>query len=190
MQNLTKRLAAPLALALATGGLAACSQDPGTPGVTDESGVDGTLADAIGGAAGMTTVGSALDDSGLDSVFDGPGAYTIFAPNDAAFEALGDDTKTLTGEDQRPILVAILRDHVVPGAVTPEGIKQAIKDAGGTVKMRTLGEGSISFSDGPDGLLITGPDGAKATLAGEAIAASNGVLVPIDGVLASPPATQ
>ena len=186
MNTLTKHFAAPLALALATTSITACSQDSETSGNTDETHVDQTLAQVVGDADNMSTVASALSDSGLDSVFDGPGAYTILAPNDAAFEALGDEAEALTGEEQRPILVAVLRSHILPGHLTPDAIQQAIKDSGGVVKMRTLGKGTVTFSNGEEGLLVTGPDGAEASLAGEVHTASNGVLIPLDGLLETP----
>ena len=190
MRIFTKRFAAPVALALATTSLAACSDSAGAPETTDESNVDGTLADAVGDVDDLSTVASALDDTGLDSVFDGPGAYTLFAPNDAAFAALGEEGSGLTSEEQRPILVALLRNHVVPGHLTPEAIKQAIKDRGGDVDMRTLGDGTLTFADGAEGLVVSGGNGEQVQLAGTATATSNGVLIPIGGLLASLPEPQ
>ena len=190
MRIFTKRFAAPVALALATTSLAACSDGAGAPETTDESNVDGTLADAVGDVDDLSTVASALDDTGLDSVFDGPGAYTLFAPNDAAFAALGEEGSGLTSEEQRPILVALLRNHVVPGHLTPEAIKQAIKDRGGDVDMRTLGDGTLTFADGAEGLVVSGGNGEQVQLAGTATATSNGVLIPIGGLLESLPEPQ
>ena len=190
MRIFTKRFAAPVALALATTSLAACSDGAGAPETTDESNVDGTLADAVGDVDDLSTVASALDDTGLDSVFDGPGAYTLFAPNDAAFAALGEEGSGLTSDEQRPILVALLRNHVVPGHLTPEAIKQAIKDRGGDVDMRTLGDGTLTFADGAEGLVVSGGNGEQVQLAGTATATSNGVLIPIGGLLESLPEPQ
>ena len=190
MRIFTKRFAAPVALALATTSLAACSDSAGAPETTDESNVDGTLADAVGDVDDLSTVASALDDTGLDSVFDGPGAYTLFAPNDAAFAALGEEGSGLTSEEQRPILVALLRNHVVPGHLTPEAIKQAIKDRGGDVDMRTLGDGTLTFADGAEGLVVSGGNGEQVQLAGTATATSNGVLIQIGGLLESLPEPQ
>ena len=181
------RLAGPLALALAASGLGACSQDAGDPGTIDDSQVDSTLADVIGGVADMDTVSSALSDTGLQSIFDGPGSYTLLAPTDTAFAALGEQGSELTQESQRAVLIAVLRDHIVPGHLTPEAIKTAISDAGGSVKMRTLGQGTVTFALDGNQISVTGPDGETAPVSGEAVAASNGVIIPLGGVLVKLP---
>lgn len=184
-------IAAAAALALLTP-LAACS-DADTASKTDAGGEGDasqrTLASAIGEGPGLTTVSTALSEAGLGDVFDGPGSYTVLAPGDDAFIKLGDGGKTLTEAERRAELVALLRGHVLPGHLTPAAIKKAIADKKGPVTMRTLDDGAVTFAADGDAITVTGKDGSKARIAGEALVASNGVVLPLDGfVKKTPPA--
>ena len=149
-----------------------------------------TLAEALSGAEGLGTVSEALRDVGLTQVFDGAGSYTILAPSDEAFAALGETGEALTEPDQRAAMAAILRDHIVPGYLTPADIEAAIEAQGGTVQAETMGEQTVRFTRDGDGVRVTSEDGSTAMIAGEALRASNGVAIPLDCVLKSfsPPA--
>ena len=149
-----------------------------------------TLAEALSGAEGLGTVSEALRDVGLTQVFDGAGSYTILAPSDEAFAALGETGEALTEPDQRAAMAAILRDHIVPGYLTPADIEAAIEAQGGTVQAETMGEQTVRFTRDGDGVRVTSEDGSTAMITGEALRASNGVAIPLDGVLKSlsPPA--
>lgn len=178
-----KALGAAAALAL----LAPLSACGGDAGVTEEEAAkgdaSGTLAAAIGGAKGLSTVSGALSEAGLADVFDGPGSYTVLAPNDDAFAKLGENGKTLTDEAHRAELVALLRGHILPGHMTTDAIKKAIADRKGPVTMTTLGESTVTFSQEGDTISIKGADGSIAKLSGDAVVASNGVVLPLDGLV-------
>jgi uncharacterized surface protein with fasciclin (FAS1) repeats len=174
----TPMIAATLALAAPLGG---CSKASGDASAKVDA--HGTLAAAIGGAPGLTTVSNALSQSGLADVFDGPGSYTVLAPDDSAFARLGPQAKALTGPEHRAEMVALLRGHILPGHLTPEAIRKAIAAKKGPVKITTLGDGDVTFSDDHGKLAVTGPDGSKATVDGKALVASNGVVLPLDGLV-------
>ena len=144
---------------------------------------DDTLAAAISDADGLTVVASALGDSGLAQVFDGAGSYTIFAPNDEAFEALGEAGAALREPGQKAAMTAVLRDHIVPGYLTPADIESAIEAQGGAVKVETMGDHALTFTQADDGIRVTGEDGSAAMLTGNALRARNGVAIALDGVL-------
>lgn len=166
--------------------LGACDHKSDSKGKTEAKAAPaGTLASAIAGAPKLSTVSSAFTDAGLATVFDGPGSYTVLAPQDDAFAQLGKGTD-LSSPELRPVLVAMLRDHILPGAVTPDAIRQAIKAKGGPVKMRTLGGGVVTFSASGDDIMVEGEKGKTAKLDGQAVTASNGVVLPIDGLLKTP----
>lgn len=189
MTPCSARLLAPIALGLGTLGLAACSEEVGEPGTTSEDRIDDTIAAIIGDNGDLSTVASALSGAGLDSVFDGPGSYTILAPTDAAFAAL-EGSEELLAEENRAILVAILRDHVVPGHLTVESITEAIEQSGGSVEMRTLGGGMATFTSASGALSVSSGDGNSVQISGQATAGSNGVVIPVDGLLATPEPTE
>jgi uncharacterized surface protein with fasciclin (FAS1) repeats len=169
--------------------LAACSdKEAATPAATSVAAqpANQTLAAAISGAPGLTTVSTALTEAGLGDVFDGPGSYTVLAPDDDAFAKLGDEGKTLTDAEHRAELVALLRGHILPGHLTPDAIRKAIEEKKGPVTMRTLGNDVVTFSAEGNTIVATGADGARAKIDGAALVASNGVVLPLDGVVKSP----
>ena len=175
-------LAAFAALALLA--LPACSSDETADQAAAESEpTDDTLAAAISDADGLTVVASALGNSGLAQVFDGAGSYTIFAPNDAAFEALGETGAALREPGQSAAMAAVLRDHIVPGYLTPADIESAIEAQGGAVKVETMGDHALTFTRADDGIRVTSEDGSAAMLTGDALKARNGVAIALDGVL-------
>jgi hypothetical protein len=49
--------------------------------------------------------------------------------------------------------------------------------------MRTMGDHTLTFTRSNDTITVTSEDGASAEFAGEALRASNGVAIPLDGVL-------
>ncbi len=151
--------------------------------------VDSTLATALSDAPGMTTVATALKSTGLSNVFDGGAAYTILAPDDDAFGALGTAGADLQKPENGAAMAAILRDHILPGYLTVADIDAALKAAGGKpVKMKTMGDTEVSFLREGDALVVSTPDGARAKVDGEGLGASNGVVIPLDAVLRKLPA--
>ena len=59
---------------------------------------------------------------------------------------------------------------------------------GKPVKMTTMAGEEVTFARGGDGVTVTAADGSVAKVAGKEVAASNGVAIPIDGVLKKVPA--
>jgi uncharacterized surface protein with fasciclin (FAS1) repeats len=142
-----------------------------------------TLAEAIASTDKLSTVSGALRDTGLAQVFDGGGSYTMLAPEDAAFARLGDAGKALSQPENKAEMAALLRDHIVPGYLTPDDNKAAIDAQHGTAKVETMGDHQLTFARSGDGLQVTGADGSQAMIAGDAVKAGNGVAIPVDGVL-------
>jgi len=176
----------PLATAAAASllALAACSDGANDNSQADAASPSGdTLAQAISQAGNLSTVTKAMGDSGLSQIFDGAGSYTIFAPNDQAFADLGEAGAGLGDPDQRAVMVAILRDHIVPGYLTPTDIESAIDSQGGAVAVGTMGDHTLRFTRDQGGVRVTNEDGSTAMLSGDALKASNGVAIPLDGVL-------
>jgi uncharacterized surface protein with fasciclin (FAS1) repeats len=182
--NATNRRLALLAAALVLA-LPGCSGENEESADTASAEVsDETLSAMVEDADGLSVVSDGLGDAGLMQVLDGAAAYTLFAPQDSAFEALGEPGEALREAEQRPVLVAVLRDHIVPGYLTPDDIRYAIDQAGdGKVAMKTMGGHTLTFTAEGDTVTVTNEDGSSARFAGAALRASNGVAIPVDGVL-------
>jgi uncharacterized surface protein with fasciclin (FAS1) repeats len=172
-----------MALAAAVLALQGCSGEDAAEDDTAEASTE-TLASLIMEADGLSTVAGVIGEAGLAQVFDGAASYTLLAPQDAAFEALGEAGEELRSAAQRPAMVAILRDHIVPGYLTPEDIANAIEAADdGSVEMRTMGGHVVTFTGDGETVTVTAEDGATARFAGDALRGSNGAAIPLDGVL-------
>lgn len=177
-----------LAAALA---LSACNPagDADKAGAETPAASSRNLADSIAANGDLDSLEALVGAAGLETVLEGVGPYTVFAPADAALQTAG--LTGLAGEETRAQGVALLRAHIVPGALTRRDILAAIDaNSAGKVEMRTMADGLLSFSKDGDTVVVTAPGGGTARLSGSETVASNGVLQPIDGVLAAaaPPA--
>ncbi len=185
MRTLMRRALTPLAVVL----LAACGGD------NDKAGGDTaeqaepssrTLAATLQAEDGFGTLGRAATNAGLKNVLDGVGPYTLFAPADAAFTA-GGAPADVTDESRRAESAALLRAHIVPGALTRQDIGAAIeRDADGSVQMRTMAGTLLTFSRDGEAIVVASEGGARGRLTGEERLASNGVMQPVDGLLVGP----
>jgi transforming growth factor-beta-induced protein len=72
-----------------------------------------TIAEIAAGDSNFSTLVSALERTGLTSVLNGAGTYTVFAPTNDAFDALGVDLTTLSDN----ALTEILLYHVLGAEV-------------------------------------------------------------------------
>lgn len=172
-------LAAALPLAACDKGEATAT---GTASATTAATSKQTLLSALG-TGDLGTFKQAIETAQLGSLFEGPASYTVLAPTDDAFAALGDQGNALLQPDQRALLVAVLRYHLLPGHLDTAAIEKALAAKNGPVTMTTLGEGTVTFAKDGDGIVVTGSDGGKARLVTSATQASNGVVLPIDSVL-------
>lgn len=127
------------------------------------------------GNADLSTLVTAVSAAGLVDTLSGPGPFTVFAPTNAAFDALPAGTLDALLADPTGQLADILKLHVLSGAVSSE---QAIAAAGGNVD--TLG--------GPVAVELRGADlyvgGAKVVTTD--IQATNGVIHVLDAVITAP----
>ncbi|RKF21961.1 fasciclin domain-containing protein [Altericroceibacterium spongiae] len=169
---------------LATLLLCACHKDSKTAESSSDRVSQNTLAASLAEAPGITIIATEIEDNGLAPIFDGTAPYTLLAPRDPAFGKLGQAGALLQQEEQAPAMMAILRDHIMPGYLTVENIKAAIARAGERpVKMRNMSGHELTFSQQGGVIHITAADGSRANIAGPARKASNGIILPIDGIL-------
>lgn len=179
-------IAAALALSLAACGAETTTDAAGNV-TEDRSGDD--MAQVFGDIDGLSMTANALESTGLDGVLEGAASYTVFAPTDDAIGALGADADAaLNDESRSAIVAAVLREHMVPGAVTLDAIRKAITDNGGRVTLSTFGNGDLTLTQSGDVITIANGEGQTATLSGDSTVTGNGVVIPIDGVLANPQA--
>lgn len=180
MRNLVRWAATPLAclaLAACNSGETKSEAEAATPSSQPLAAaiVDGDFA----------TLEQVVDNAGLKTVLEGKGPYTVLAPSDAAFSTV--PAANFTSEPMKAQGAALLRAHIVPGALTRQDIRAALDRAGdGKVEMRTMADSLVTFSRDGDAIIVTAADGSQARLSGQEALSSNGVLQPIDGLLVKP----
>jgi uncharacterized surface protein with fasciclin (FAS1) repeats len=126
----------------------------------------------------FTTLEAAVDAAGLRSALSGTGPFTLFAPTNAAFDALLAELGITRAQllANRELLTAVLSYHVVPGRVeraqVPVG--PAITTLQGGVFKVTAAGGALTITDGRN---------RSSTITQTDISASNGVIHVVDRVL-------
>ena len=154
-----------------------CDSDP-----IDEPDDRLTITQTVVADAQLSTLEAAVVEAGLDDDLAGNGPFTVFAPTDAAFQALltalGATPEELLARDDLGDILAL---HVVSGAVVASG------DLADGQTVQTLGGETLTVvatADGGFGLDTDDADTeANARITSADIRASNGIVHKIDAVL-------
>lgn len=163
----------------ATFSIVGCSDDTDDADTTPTPATTNTIVDIASGE-NFTILASALERADLISTLEGEGPFTVFAPTNAAFEALLEELE-LEGLDQvsNAQLNQILLNHVVSGKVMSTDLEAAY--------VSTLANGA---EDTKVSLLVDLTAGVKlnnrATVSTPDVEADNGVVHVIDRVLLVP----
>jgi uncharacterized surface protein with fasciclin (FAS1) repeats len=135
----------------------------------------------LAGSAGLsenhTTLLAALKAAGLADQATKSGPFTVFAPENSAFEALPAGTvETLLKPENKKTLSGILLYHVVQGSVMAADLKdgQKVKTVNGDMLTVRMKDGKVMIEDAKGGM---------ATVTAADIKATNGVVHSINTVL-------
>ncbi|MFW5760952.1 MAG: fasciclin domain-containing protein [Cyclobacteriaceae bacterium] len=124
---------------------------------------------------GFTELAAAMVATGLDGTLSTGGPYTVFAPTNAAFEALYSELEVEgPGEVNNTTLTNILRHHVIPSS------RLFSVDLQESEVAALNGSLTINFTSDAVQILQTGSD---ATVTNTDMLATNGVIHTIDKVL-------
>jgi len=173
MNKKMKMIAAAAAAVLT---LAACGSDSDSvdttmaPDTTMAAEAPGTIVEVAQANPDFSTLVAAVTAAGLGETLSGEGPFTVFAPTNAAFEALPAGVlEALLLPENKDTLVKILTYHVVPGAVMAADVTDG--------HVATVEGQNVTLSTA-DGVTV---DGAKVVTTD--IAASNGTIHVIDTVI-------
>jgi uncharacterized surface protein with fasciclin (FAS1) repeats len=140
-----------------------------SPAGTTTSG--STIVDLAVGSQQFTTLVAAVKAAGLVETLGGPGPFTLFAPNDQAFEKIPKAIrKKLLDPKNKAVLQKILKYHLLSGEVMAKDVK--------TGSVATVAGSKIKIVVDANGVKINGAKTIKTD-----IKASNGVIHTIDTVL-------
>ena len=144
---------------------------------TDDSMAEdpGTIVDIAASNPDFSTLVTAVTEAGLVETLSG-GEFTVFAPTNAAFEALPEGTLDELLADPEGALADVLTYHVVEGTVMAEDVVgmdgQEVTTVNGAPVTITVDGETVMVND--------------ATVVTTDIVASNGVIHVIDAVLVPP----
>jgi uncharacterized surface protein with fasciclin (FAS1) repeats len=130
------------------------------------------IVDIAAGSADHTTLVAAVKAAELVETLKGAGPFTVFAPTNAAFNALPAGTvEGLLKPEKKADLTSVLTYHVVPGTLKAADLKdgQKLKTVQGAELTVTIKDGKVMI----DGAAVTAAD----------LTASNGVIHVIDAVV-------
>ena len=188
------KMRAIVTLWLACGLAAACSGEGGGNGSAggNEAGGNsqagnerGSISEALGASIDHSSFVQALQSAGLNDTLRGAGPYTVFAPTNAAFQAIPEEARQrLTSPEQREQLITLLSYHIVPGTVTAQDLSSAIeRGQGGRAALATVTGDNLTLSRQGDAIVITDGAGTVGRVVRADQIHSNGVVHSIDTVL-------
>jgi len=136
-------------------------------------------------ASNLSTLVAAVTAAGLGETLSGTGPFTVFAPDNAAFEKIPAATRTsLMAPAGKADLTKILTYHVVSGRVTAADLTSQIQAGGGKAELTTVQGGKLTASAGPNGsVILTDAAGGTSTVTQADVMQSNGVVHVIDTVV-------
>lgn len=136
------------------------------------------------GNADFSTLVTAVKAAGLVETLSGDGPFTVFAPNNAAFDKLPAGTVDgLLKPESLDKLKAVLTYHVVSGKFDAATVIDAINKNNGKYTVTTVQGGTIVLSLKDGKVMLTDANGGTATVVLADVAASNGVIHAIDTVV-------
>lgn len=131
-----------------------------------------------------TTLVAAVKAAGLVETLQGNGPFTVFAPTNAAFEALpAGSVETLLKPENKDQLTKVLTCHVVSASAMSDAISKMIADDGGMHPVKTVGGCTLTASAKDGKIMLTDETGGVATVTIADVKQSNGVIHVIDRVL-------
>ena len=143
----------------------------------DEGAAAGTIVDVAAGNEDFATLVAAVTAADLVETLSGEGPFTVFAPNEAAFATLPAGTvEELVKPENKDQLTAILTYHVVAGKVMAADLSDG-------QEVETVQGGILTVGIDGDMVTLTDENGATVNVIATDVAASNGVIHVIDGVV-------
>ena len=123
----------------------------------------------------LSTLVTAVQEAGLVETLQGDGPFTVFAPTNAAFEALPEGTlENLLKPENKEQLAAVLTYHVVSGEVMSSDLSDGMTAS-------TVEGSDVEISIDGETVMVEG-----ATVVAADVDASNGVVHVIDQVILPP----
>ena len=178
--------------------LSACAGGMSNSGMTSSQ-MSGGPSVMVGGAAMLptkdiidnavnskdhTTLVAAVKAAGLVETLKTPGPFTVFAPTNAAFDALPAGTvATLLKPENKATLTKILTAHVVSGKLDAAALAQRVKAGNGRATLTTVSGDALVVTTSGSNVMVTDEKGGTAMVSIANVYQSNGVIHVVNKVL-------
>lgn len=132
-----------------------------------------------------TTLVTAIKAAGLVDTLSGSGPFTVFAPNNRAFDKLPNGTvPMLLKPENKDKLTGILTYHVIPGKLSAADLRNMIDENDGKAELKTVnGETLWVKRIGEKHLAVWDPKGHAGRITIPNVMQENGVIHVIDNVV-------
>jgi uncharacterized surface protein with fasciclin (FAS1) repeats len=125
---------------------------------------------------------AAAKAAGLDQTLAGPGPYTVFVPDDAAFNQAPAGAMD-TSPGNRAQLTGVITNLILPGTVMVKDIDTAIDKGKGKAVLATMGGDTLTATKDGGKTIVTDSAGHKATITKGDEQFTNGVVHHVDALL-------
>lgn len=175
-----------IALAVTVGGCQESRTDNGQNGGVEASASSDTFTDALRKNADWSTSAKLIDIAQLSTAVDGKGSYTVFLPvNDAWASLDAKERNAIESEENKPQLIAVLRQHIAPGYVLAADLERGLSQKTGSVTLNTMGAKPLTLRREGEAIMLG--DGTDAPrIVGLPIVAGNDVIYRIDKLIPPP----
>ena len=131
-----------------------------------------------------TTLVAAVKAAGLVETLQGAGPFTVFAPVNAAFDALPAGTvDTLLKPESKDMLTKVLTAHVVAGKLSGADLMMKAKANGGRYNMQAVSGDALTAEVKGNSVYIIDESGGASKVTIADVNQSNGVIHVINKVL-------
>lgn len=136
------------------------------------------------GSADHTTLVAAVKAAGLVETLKSDGPFTIFAPNNAAFNKLPEGTvASLLEPANKAALTGVLTYHVINGKLDSGAVVAAIKKGNGKVEVKTIQGGILTAMMKDGAVWLKDENGGMAKIIAVDLEGTNGTIHVIDSVV-------
>jgi uncharacterized surface protein with fasciclin (FAS1) repeats len=143
-----------------------------------------SVAGKVVSAPELSTLAQAVQAAELVDELSQPGPITVFAPDNAAFERLGQATVAqLMAPAAKEQLSGLLNYLVVPGKLMAADVIGQISAAGGKLEVKTVQGGTLTATVDGGILKLTDSQGNSSYVTKSDVEATNGVVHVVNGLV-------
>ncbi len=143
-----------------------------------------TLSEIISVDVGFTRLHEMVQATGYAKKLEEEGPYTVFAPTNGALDRLPPKMlENLKKPENQKKLTSIISYHIIPKLINKQDIIKAIKEYGGSVKLKTIAGDRLTASMKGDKIYLIDERGNAGRLMTNDIEASNGIIHTTESVM-------